>query len=670
MVNIGLGIDTGGTFTDGVIFDLDTKDIIRKTKVITTRHDLAGAVDSCLSNLFAANTERFALEDIRMLSLSTTLATNAIVEGQGAEVGAILLGFEPRDPLPTPHIISLEGGCSIKGTITREVDLKKAETEILALKSHVDAFAVSGYLSVRNPSQELEVQKLIHRLTGYPVVCGHQLTSELGFHERTVTAVLNARLIPLITDLIGSVKRIMKEKGIRAPLMVVKGDGSLISEEKARERPVETLLSGPAASIVGGMALSKLDRGLVIDMGGTTTDVAVFADGKTAVSPKGARVGGWLTRVKAADITTIGLGGDSFIRISTNGVLSIGPQRVFPLCWIACKHPYLLGELEEINEDKKYFPVNSQPTTILAHIRDPLHLDLTATEKEILELVRESPHSLYYLSKALEKDVDILPWQRLVKIGSLHRASLTPTDILHAAGDFSRWDLRAALLGVEIMARRYGKKADIFIKDALEEIYYMGALVIMEVLAAAQGGRFLPGEKGSRYFIDEMLRPGKKARAGFIEFSVQPKVPIVAVGAPAGAFFPPIGDKLQGRVVVPESAEVANAVGTVCGRIVERVLVMVKPGEFGGFYVYTPQGREGFLELEDALKYGLESGREYVLKQAAVSKARDVEVKVDQQDKYSLLQGQTQEDGVDRRLYIESLLDIRAVGRPWSAGDE
>ncbi len=664
-VNIALGIDTGGTFTDGVIYDLDKKEILEKTKVITTRHNLAGAVDSCLDNLFTAGARRVDLENIRMLCLSTTLATNAIVEGQGVEVGAILLGFEPQNPLPTPHIIRLGGGCDIKGRIREDVDMSAAEREILAMKSSVSSFAISGYLSVRNPSQELELQKLVQRLTGYPVVCAHQLTSDLGFHERTVTAVLNARLIPLITGLINAVKEIMAAKGIEAPLMVVKGDGSLISEDKARERPVETLLSGPAASIVGGMALSGLETGLVIDMGGTTTDVAVFKDGKTFPSQKGAKVGGWLTRVKATDITTIGLGGDSYIQVATDRKLSIGPQRVFPLCWIASHHPHLLKELQEIKGDNRFYPLNTQPTTIFAFIRDPLHLDLTATEKQILDLVRETPHSLYHISRALKKDADILPWQRLVNIGALHRASLTPTDILHVTGKFDRWNRDAACLGAEVLAKRYGKRMDDFIKDVLEELYFQGALVIMEVLADSQGGKFLPGERGSDFFVREMLQ--RKESPQFIEFSVQSKVPIVAVGAPAGAFFSQIVEKLRGQVVVPESAEVANAVGTVCGNIVERTVIIIKPGESGGFWVFAPEGRQGFVEKEDAFRFGLEAGKAFVLGQAAISNAKDVRLLVDQQDKYSRLPGQSQEDGVEHQLYIESIIDISAIGKPWGS---
>jgi N-methylhydantoinase A/oxoprolinase/acetone carboxylase beta subunit len=208
-----------------------------------------------------AEAGRINLNQIKMVSLSTTLATNAIVEGQGAEVGLIGIGFDPQQGLPTPHFACIHGGCNIKGKFTTPLDMQAAEKAILEMKDKVDAFAVSGYLSVRNPAQELQVQKLIFELTGYPVVAAHQLTTVLGLHERTVTAVLNARLMPLITDLMDSVKQSTAARGIEAPLMVVRGDGSLIGEKVAREKPIETILSGPAASIIGALTLTGVRTG-------------------------------------------------------------------------------------------------------------------------------------------------------------------------------------------------------------------------------------------------------------------------------------------------------------------------------------------------------------------------------------------------------------------------
>ncbi|MCJ7806965.1 MAG: hydantoinase/oxoprolinase family protein, partial [Clostridia bacterium] len=507
-----------------------------KTKVETTRHDLTLAINRCLDNLIVALKEKkgdqIDIRQLKMVSLSTTLATNAIVEGQGAEVGLIQIGFEPRQSLPTPYYAVISGGCNIKGSITEELDLCAAEQVILKMKDHVDAFAVSAYLSIRNPIQEIQVSELIRRLTGYPVVAAHQLSTDLGMHERTVTAVLNARLMPLITDLIDSVKQGMKRLKIEAPLMVVRGDGSLISETMAREKPIETILSGPAASIIGALTLTGVQKGIVIDMGGTTTDVAVLNDGRPSLSKEGAWVGGWLTRVKAARITTIGLGGDSLIQASKNAVLSIGPQRVFPLSWIASQYPYLFDELADL-EPIDYSSMDTQPTTILTYIRDPLNIRLTETEQQMIDLIKDGPHTLHYISKKLQKEIDFLPWHRLVNVASVHRAGLTPTDILHVNGKLSLWDNRSAELGTAILARRYGVSVDEFVSVVMEEIQFKLASIIIDRLLAEEGAKFNLIDKDSGAYILKQIMHGNKDHGNLqVLFSARLKHPIVAVGAP------------------------------------------------------------------------------------------------------------------------------------------
>ncbi len=668
MANLALGIDTGGTFTDGVIWELDERRILCKTKVVTTRHDLNLAIDNCLQGLLDQWPEDYKLDEIKMISLSTTLATNAIVEGQGAEVGLIQIGFSPEGPLPTPHHASISGGCNVRGRITREVDLQEAEEAVKSLEGKVEAFAVSGYMSVRNPKQEIQVSRLISEITGCPVVSGHQLSSDLGFRERTVTAVFNARLISLITNLIDAVKENIQNRGIKAPLMVVKGDGTLISEKMARERPVETLLSGPAASIIGAMALTGLEEGVVVDMGGTTTDVAILQEGRPALNQKGARVGGWMTRVKAADITTEGLGGDSLIKVSSSGELSIGPQRVFPLAWAVDRYPQLLDELKEIWEEV-YFPIENQPTVILVYIKDPVNLDLSETEKLMLELLKENPHTLFHLGRRLQKDPEIIPWRRLVNVGSLHRASLTPTDLLHVSGEFDRWNKEAARIGINIMARRMSKAPEDFMEAVLEKIYFQVSSLLVEVLVGCKEENGSLEDSGGRFFLKKLFSKDEDEK-GLIEFSTRVNIPLIAVGAPVAAYFPQIAERLNAPLSLPEAAEVANAVGTVSGKVIERTQIVVKPGEHGGFLVYTPGGREGFLEMEEAVQYGRKIGREHVHKKAENSGASDIEIVEHREDKFTNLYGFVPEGEEEQnRLFIETIIEFSAVGRPWGDGN-
>lgn len=320
-----LGIDTGGTYTDGVIVELEHKKILNKAKALTTREDLAIGIRNCIYNL-----DFIEFDQISVVSLSTTLATNAIVEGRGCSVGLLMIGHEPIGKVPVEHYAVLTGGHNIHGRPLEELDEDEIRESIMELKGKVEAVAISGYLSVRNPAHELRVKELVEEILDLPVVCAHQLTTSLGLHERTVTAVLNARLIPIITELIESVKVVLREKKIDASVMIVKGDGSLMGETIAKEKPIETILSGPAASIIGGTFLTDTKDALVFDMGGTTTDIAILKNGAPRINREGAMVGGWLTRVQAAEIFTYGLGGDSYLQLSRDGNLQVGPKEYCP----------------------------------------------------------------------------------------------------------------------------------------------------------------------------------------------------------------------------------------------------------------------------------------------------------------------------------------------------
>lgn len=195
----------------------------------------------------------------------------------------------------------------------------------------IDAVVISGYASARNPEHELRAKAIIGEMSDIPVICAHEITGKLGYYERTVTALLNARLIPIIKDLINDTKTVLRQRGISAPLMVVKGDGSFMTGRSAEEKPIETILSGPAASVIGTMHLAELKDATVIDIGGTTSDIASVKDGCVDIREDGAVVGAWRTHVMAADIYTQGIGGDSKLRIDETGILTFGPDKTTPI---------------------------------------------------------------------------------------------------------------------------------------------------------------------------------------------------------------------------------------------------------------------------------------------------------------------------------------------------
>ena len=664
--NYAVGIDTGGTFTDGVIFDLDNGIVLTKTKVITERNNLSHAIDNCVGNLIdqiSKKDEGFKeiLKNIKMVSLSTTLATNAIVEGQGADVGLIVIGIETNREYPTKYYEEISGKIDIRGRVKEELDIEGAKKAIQDLKGNVEAFAVSGYMSIRNPMHELEVAKLIKTLTGYPVVCGHELSNELGIYERTVTAVLNARLISLITDLIEAVKTNIRNRGIIAPLMVVKGDGSLISEQVAMERPVETILSGPAASVIGGKVLTSIENGMIVDMGGTTTDIALLKNGKPKINEQGASVGGWLTRVKASDISTIGLGGDSHICVSKNQILTVGPQKVYPLSWINQIHPHILDELNVIHAEN-YFPISSQPTTVLSLVRKPKKIELTELELKILESIKNEPHTIYYIAKKLGKDPNLLPWERLVQIGSIHRAGLTPTDILHYTGKFNVWNVEAANMGIKIMARRMALREKDFVEKVLDLVYYKIFRLIVETGIKNTLGIVFSDDSAEEKLLYRMFNR-KKFKKEIVNFSAKLTVPVIALGAPVQAYFPESVNRLNTRLLIPENADVANAIGTVNGNVEERVQILIKPTEGGAYYVYTPEGRKIFMKLEECYEYGEEYGREYAYNKAVESGASDIKIIVERNEKYGTLAGNILDE--NNKIFIESIIEVTAQGKPW-----
>jgi len=194
---------------------------------------------------------------ITLVSLSTTLATNALVEGRGRPVCLVLIGYR-HEQLNKARLVDalgrdphgfIAGGHTASGEPVCELDIKALRALVESVKDSVEAFAVSSLFSVRNPEHEIQARELIEEMTAKPVSCGHSLSSGLDAPRRALTALLNARLIPMIRSLLSAAGKLLDEEGIDAALMVVKGDGSLVSASVAERSPVETILSGPAATM-------------------------------------------------------------------------------------------------------------------------------------------------------------------------------------------------------------------------------------------------------------------------------------------------------------------------------------------------------------------------------------------------------------------------------------
>ncbi|MDR3206350.1 MAG: hypothetical protein LBT41_04570 [Candidatus Methanoplasma sp.] len=217
-MSYGLGLDAGGAYTDAVLMNMSDGRIVGKAKAPTTMDDLSVGIGEAVRGLRA-----FDGGDVAMVSLSSTLAANSVVEGKGCRVGLVCIGRAFDGSVPVDACAVISGGHDAKGREACALDEEAARNAVASMKGRVDGIAVASYMSVRNPDHEDRVKKIAAMAVDAPIVCGHELSPDLGFNERTAASVMNARLIPMIGELVGSVKEVMAENGIGAPLMIVRG---------------------------------------------------------------------------------------------------------------------------------------------------------------------------------------------------------------------------------------------------------------------------------------------------------------------------------------------------------------------------------------------------------------------------------------------------------------
>lgn len=586
---LGLGIDTGGTYTDAVLFDLSRRAPEAWAKSLTTREDLSRGIRGALSALPAGELSR-----VELVSLSTTLATNACVENQGGRAGLILIGYNPAlvEQLASGYGLDLVGrirhvpGCHTqRGELAQPLDEGALRAAFEQLSGQVDAIGVCEYWGVRNPAIEQRAVELLSGWSDLPLVAAHELTGEINSLKRAVTCALNARLIPLLRRLLDSVAASLAELGVDAPLMVVRGDGTLMSQAFARMHPVETLLSGPAASAAGGRLLAGAPDALVIDMGGTTTDLAILTEGRVRMADEGVRIGPWRTGTRAADVDTCGLGGDSRVAFDDHERLTIGPGRALPLCQLAARHPQVLPALEGIRERRRYHSLSLGEFFLLVRRPDPAW-GASAEERALLDALADGPLDVITLAERAGQRPFFLKLERLLGEGYVLRSALTPTDLWHVSGRFTAFDRRAARLGLDILADRLEVPV-----DALAEAIADGALrrlydqVADHLLRRTLPPRALPllEQPGFAQLMDLAYA----GRPGPITLHAGTPLTLVGIGAPAAQLVPQAAERLGAACVVPPAHEVAGAVGAITGGVVGAARVTIRP-------VYTAQGVEGY----------------------------------------------------------------------------
>ena len=664
---IRLGFDTGGTYTDAVALD-GSGQVLAKAKSLTTHWDLSIGLEGALRAVLQALPRDVRRDSISLVCVSTTLATNAVVENRFSPICTILVGFDPkmveRSGLGKEGggaIVCVRGGHDPTGLEAEPLDESAVEAAVREFGSTVAAFAVAAQFSVRNPAHEQRVRDRIRVLCGKPVTCSHELSSKLDAPKRALTAALNARLTPQIRHLLEAVGQVLERETIAAPLMIVKGDGTLMRAEVALEYPVETVLSGPAASVVGASFLSGLRDFVVADMGGTTTDVAIVADGRPVVRDEGAVIGGWRTMVEAIDVHTCGLGGDSEVHLDREHRLAVGPRKAMSLSLLAQQYPDVLGELRKLAAAERLPHYAGRFAYRNPGRQDP-GVSLDRLEQRVWQALTDAPRRLDEVAGTAAA-VEAL--RRLVDRGLATLAAFTPSDALHVLGRQQQWSTEAARLGAAILAteeRNARARQERDTPEGLcERIYQQvvrqaGRVVLESALARDPGVESTQGRWGPLGVLLEEVTAGRPF-SRLLDAQIRLAVALIAIGAPAAAFYPEIARRLGAQLLLPEHGAVCNAVGAVAGVVSETCEVLVNQPAFNVFRVHDPAGSRDYTEAQQAIEYARTISRELALAAARRAGASDPHVET------SVLERRADAGGAADYL-AEATVRSRATGRP------
>ncbi|TWH47890.1 hydantoinase/oxoprolinase family protein [Sporomusa sp. KB1] len=321
-----LGIDVGGTFTDAVV--IQDGQVLASAKTPTTHGELLAGIITVIDKVLT-NIDRVA---IRRVALSTTIVTNALIEGKIDQVALLLLpgpGLNLEGLTPgQPHFLS--GYTDHRGR--EQAALVKQEVITVCHElGGMQAAAVVGKFAVRNPAQEQQVASWVQEyLKPAQITSGAELSGSLNYLRRINSAYYNSAVWRIFTNFAAAIETAIVERGIAAPVYILKADGGTLPLPAAQNRPVETIFTGPAASVLGIMALANPEESAIsLDIGGTSTDIALWQNGVPLLAPGGASVNNYPTAVRSFWLCSVGIGGDSYVRREDTGLL-VGPMRRGP----------------------------------------------------------------------------------------------------------------------------------------------------------------------------------------------------------------------------------------------------------------------------------------------------------------------------------------------------
>lgn len=332
--SVRMGIDVGGTHTKAVALDNDTHEIIGKVQVKTSHDHPKGVAAGVVESFQQCMDENgIAPEDVVFVAHSTTQATNALVEGDVAKVGVIgmskggIEGFLSKRQTRLDNIeLEEKKQIEIVNEFIKLKDLNKSSAED-AIQRLEDKGAKVLVASMAFGVDDDGPENLIHKASeakNISTTMASDITKLYGLTRRTRTAAINASILPKMLDTANSTEESVKGAGVEVPLMIMRGDGGVMEISEMKKRPVLTMLSGPAASVMGSLMYLRASNGVYFEVGGTTTNIGVIKNGRPAIDYS--IVGGHPTYISSLDVRVVGCAGGSMVRANKNGIIDVGPR--------------------------------------------------------------------------------------------------------------------------------------------------------------------------------------------------------------------------------------------------------------------------------------------------------------------------------------------------------
>lgn len=401
-----------------------------------------------------------------------------------------------------------------------------------------------------------------------------------------------------------------------------------------------------------------------MDMGGTTTDIGILRNGRPSLDPEGTVIGGKRTRVMAARIYTSGIGGDSRIVVNP-GRPVLTPRRAIPMCVAATRWPKVAEAFSRLTDGLPKPMVKELPKPgrqvlasemILTVRMPPEGYSVNEDNTELLKLAFDEPCGIMEACDRLGREPSDFFLESLEEMGLIQRIGFTPTDVLHADGTYTEFDVDASKAGAAYLAALAGMDADEFVGECRKTIRTKLCRELMEALITEDSGEPDLGRTGADLLTKAITCEHARDFGCFFKLDK----PIVGIGAPSGVYIRWVGDVLGTDVIVCDDSDVGNAVGAICASVSESVKFSISPMkavEGSAYEVFSRFGRAIYTTMDEAVERCVEQGREFVTKAALDNNAEFVEVTVD----------------LDRRPYVlnlgstdleEATLVVTAAGKP------